>query len=289
MISTLHFSSWHEQFSLAQQNSAIEALENGALIYLPNLSFELSNSEKSLLTPDSLKEKSKNISFSMSNDQVRGSQLKGEALHCLHMMIKRFSTQTTQFIHALMPHYQNHLTLGRTSFRPREILGRQTSVRQDDTRLHVDAFPATPNQGKRILRVFTNINPTQARIWHLGEPFETVLKKFKTTFRRPLFGYRTLLLWAKITKSYRCLYDHYMLQLHDHMKLDAQYQNQIQKLEFQFPPGSSWIVMTDVVSHAALSGQHLLEQTLYLPAQAMQNPSLSPLHRLEKIFEKKLT
>ena len=46
--------------------------------------------------------------------------------------------------------------------------------------------------------------------------------------------------------------------------------------------------MTDKVSHAALSGQFLLEQTFYLPVQAMKDPNLSPLHMLERKVKKAL-
>ena len=49
----------------------------------------------------------------------------------------------------------------------------QRSWRKDDTRLHVDAFPSNPMHGTRLLRVFSNVNPSgQPREWRVGEPFE---------------------------------------------------------------------------------------------------------------------
>lgn len=160
---------------------------------------------------------------------------------------------------------------------------------KDDTRLHVDAFPATPNQGKRILRVFSNINPSGTpRVWHLGEPFEEVVKHFLPTLRKPWFGVRTLLSLLKITKTYRSLYDHYMLMLHDEMKKSEDYQNKVKKTIMAFPAGSTWIVMTDAVSHAALSGQFLLEQTFYLPVAKMNQPEHSPLKTLEHYLKRSL-
>jgi hypothetical protein len=65
------------------------------------------------------------------------------------------------------------------------------------------------------------------------------------------------------------------------MKLDDKYQEQVSKTRFDFPAQSSWIVFTDQVSHAALSGQYLLEQTFYLPVEHMNEPALSPQHVLE--------
>ena len=86
----------------------------------------------------------------------------------------------------------------------------------------------------------------------------------------------------KKTKTLRSGYDHYMINLHDNMKLDLDYQEKVAKKRIDFPPESTWIVFTDHVSHAALSGQYLLEQTFYLPVKAMQNPGLSPLKQWEE-------
>ena len=181
------------------------------------------------------------------------------------------------------------IQLGRTSFRPVEISGRPSSYRKDDTRLHVDAFPATPNQGRRILRVFTNINPeAQARHWRVGEPFSEVVARFLPSVSQQWPGSAALLKWLRLTKSKRSAYDHLMLQIHDKMKADLSYQKTASQQNIHFSPGSSWIVQTDHVSHAAMAGQHVLEQTFYLPVAAMVNPALSPLRVLEKSLGKVL-
>jgi hypothetical protein len=73
-----------------------------------------------------------------------------------------------------------------------------------------------------------------------------------------------------------------MLQLHNKMKESDSYQHGVKKLEQHFPAGSTWIVMTDQVSHAALGGQYLLEQTFYFPVDAMSHPERSPLKILER-------
>ena len=204
-------------------------------------------------------------------------------------MMERFFQDSRHLIEQLFAPYKDSLEIGRTSYRPIEVRGRKTSLLKDDTRVHVDAFPATPNHGKRILRVFSNINPDQKpRVWHLGESFEKVVLAFLPTLHKPFFGSRTLLAWAKITKSYRTRYDHYMLELHNAMKKSDGYQQTVTKTVFDFPAGSTWVVMTDAVSHAALSGQYLLEQTFYLPVEAMVYPQKSPLRLLEKNLNRKL-
>ena len=73
--------------------------------------------------------------------------------------MKRFSDAAASLIDLLIPEYRGRVERRRASFRPAEIAGRQTSWRKDDTRLHLDAFPASPTQGDRILRVFSNVNP----------------------------------------------------------------------------------------------------------------------------------
>jgi hypothetical protein len=177
----------------------------------------------------------------------------------------------------------------RTSFRPAEIAGRPATWRHDDTRLHSDSFPATPVQGRRILRVFTNVNPEgRSRTWRIGEPFERVAHRFGAQLRMPLPLSATLLRFARITKSRRSPYDALMLQLHDRMKADLAYQASAAQMSIDFPAGATWIVFTDQVSHAAMAGQYQLEQTFLLPVDAMRQPGRSPLRILEGIKQRAL-
>jgi len=93
---------------------------------------------------------------------------------------------------------------------------------------------------------------------------------------------------VRITKEKRTPYDHYMMHIHDQMKLDDSYQTTVPRSEINFPAGSTWIAFTDQVSHAALSGQYAMEQTFFLPPDAMCNPSLSPLRILEGLKHQRL-
>jgi hypothetical protein len=147
----------------------------------------------------------------------------------------------------------------------------------------VDAFPSSPNQGRRILRVFSNINSQTARVWRVGESFEQVAQRFLPKLRKPFPGSLALLHRLKFIKSQRTLYDHYMLRLHNAMKADLYYQQNVTQHTIHFPAQSTWIVFTDATSHAAMQGQHLLEQTFYLPVESMVNENQSPLRILEKI------
>lgn len=263
-------------------DQATFALEQGKVVFLPLSGFSLVHEEHHLLNEKLLAPKQKNIAYHHMNKSI--SHLNDDYLQDKAMtlaMMSRFANYAFALIEQLFPKYVKDLEWGRTSFRPAQVEGRQTSILKDDTRLHVDAFKTTPVHGKRILRVFTNINPeNQARVWHIGEPFSDVLTKFKPHIPNYSSFLAFIQAFLKLTKSKRSLYDHMMLSLHDQMKQDELYQAQVSKTEFHFPPGSSWVVFTDQVSHAALSGQYLLEQSFYLPVDAQVYPEYSPLAQL---------
>jgi hypothetical protein len=118
-----------------------------------------------------------------------------------------------------------------------EIAERASSWRKDDTRLHVDAFPSSPVQGNRILRVFSNVNPHgQSRTWLLGESFENVAHRHLPSLRGPLWGASLLLTSLGVTKGRRSAYDHFMLHIHDRMKADAHYQADVSESCTSFAP-----------------------------------------------------
>lgn len=275
---------WDMEFKIHEQETAISDLESGKIIFCPQLSFNIDPSERMLFIPYLINKKTKNISFNSKNNRLKG--IKADPNHQMRLksLLTRFSKQANYFMRSLFSQYTNSLTIGRTSYRPVQIRNRKTSARKDDRRLHVDAFAANPNQGHRIVRLFCNINPYgEHRVWRIGESFEKVAQRFLPKINKPIPGSAKFLHWLGITKSIRTHYDHIMLKIHDGMKLDMDYQKQVKYKEISFPPGTSWIVSTDQVSHAAISGQYLLEQTFYLPTTAMTNPQIAPLHILEKL------
>jgi hypothetical protein len=288
-LETFEVNGWDQVISQEDQKRAIQALEGGQVLYFPSLPFELDLNERGFLTPDVVNPKTKNISYDLHNDRLGGALCSENDAEKMKGMLKRYALATRHLLDQLIPYYAPNLVQARTSFRPVEISGRKSSYRKDDTLLHVDAFPSNPTKGKRILRVFTNINPNgQSRIWRVGEPFEEVVKKMAPRVSNPWPGAFFLLKTLGITKDYRTNYDHCMLQMHNLMKGDARYQKTVPQEEIAFPPGSSWIVYTDQVSHAAMSGQHLFEQTFHLPVAALKDESTNPLRVLEKHFGKSL-
>lgn len=288
-LKTFDLNSWDIPISSDTQNAATKALEEGFVLFFPNLPFTLSNSELQLLSPEKVDPKSKNISFDLKKDKLGGTLFQGNEQDMLRQLMKRYALNARHFMDKLIPHYKNHLIHAKTSLRPVEIYGRKSSYRKDDTLLHVDSFPSNPTKGKRILRLFTNINPYgKPRVWRVGEPFQDVINKFAPKVSAPIPGFAYFLQLLKITKDYRTAYDHYMLKIHNSMKGNAHYQKTVPQEEIHFPSGCSWMVYTDQVSHAAMSGQHVLEQTFHLPVEGLKNIATAPLKVLNKFFKKEL-
>ena len=138
--------------------------------------------DEPLYIPKILDGKHKNVSYDYCRQRLSGFTTDGQPPDfplVMRQFMERFAEFSRQLLDTLLPEYSEAIRWGRTSYRPAEIRGRKSSKRKDDTRLHVDSFPATPVNGWRILRLFCNINPYgEPRVWHLGEPFNDVMARF---------------------------------------------------------------------------------------------------------------
>jgi 3-deoxy-D-manno-oct-2-ulosonic acid (Kdo) hydroxylase len=266
----------------------VDALERGDVLFFPALAFGVESAESRVFTPAILGS-SKNASFDPRSNHLGGTTASGADAEVLREFIGRFSEAAAALVDAQLPAYRGRITRARASFRPAEVAGRQTTWRKDDTRLHVDSFPATPSAGQRILRVFTNVNPLgRPRSWRVGDDFEAVAARFLRSLRVPVPGSGHVLALLRVTKRPRTAYDALMLQLHDRMKEDDAFQRESPQTAFDFPAGSTWLAFTDQVSHAATAGQYQLEQTFLLPVDAMRTPDRSPLRVLERLKNRTL-
>jgi len=265
------------------------AVEDGQVLSFPDLPFVLSDAERRFLDPRWADGKAKNISVRWPGGELRGAVGSPGDLAELQALVVRYAEQSEAFALRLFPHYRGHLRRGNTSFRPIDVAGRATSWRKDDTRLHIDAFPSNPMHGTRLLRVFCNVNPNgEPRRWRVGEPFEAHARRYLPSIARPLPGSAWLLATLGATKRRRTEYDHLMLQLHDRAKADAAFQSDSPQARADFAPGTTWVVFSDQVLHAAMGGQHMMEQTFYLLPEHQQRPQASPLGILERLTGRRL-
>ncbi|MFD1709605.1 3-deoxy-D-manno-oct-2-ulosonic acid (Kdo) hydroxylase [Ottowia sp. GY511] len=264
------------------------AVEAGKVLFFPHLGFQVLPEERALLREDMLSEKARNVSLG-ADGVLKGAGGSAADQAQLAAMVGRFRGQALQLVDVLFPEYRGLLRVAPTSFRPKQVETRVQSVRADDQRMHVDAFPSRPSYGERLLRVFANVNPAGVpRVWRVGDSFETVARQFLPKAKPYSLWQAKVLNAVKATKSLRSEYDHYMLQLHDLMKFDEAYQKNGTQVTMPFPPGCLWVCYSDQATHAVMSGQFMMEQTLYLPPGKEVDPQSSPLAILTRIFERPL-
>ena len=288
-VKTIHTTDWHAALPEDDATENTRALEHGQLLHLPRLTFSLSADERRFLSPRWSDGKAKNISYSSVTRQIKHTSAAGGDRNALAAMMDRYANAARTLVTSVCPAYSRALVWGLTSFRPVSAAKRESSPKKDDMRLHVDAFASRPVRGQRLLRVFSNINLAgEPRVWEIGEPFDTMAARFCKQVAAPLPGSAWLLEKLRATKGRRSAYDHIMLGLHDRAKLDIQYQKIAPRTRLELQANTTWIVFTDLVMHAVVSGQYMLEQTFYLPPAAMQEDAMAPLRRLEKIYQRAL-
>ena len=281
-----------------------EQLEQGQIIYFPKSPFALEPSEQDFLLSQKLldSQEHKNISYRPIQDALHGyASTRTEEVRELHNVMRRYSKRTTDFLTRFLAPYAPHWQIDFASFRPQEEQGRDLPLKKRNDLLHVDAFPNRPTHGGRILRVFTNINPEKSRVWITTDRFRKLAADYAcdaglenvaadaSSFRRSL---GRMVKGFKRAVGLRTLdhspYDEFMLTFHDYLKENEAFQKQCVKTRCEFPPQSSWLVFTDTVPHAVLSGQYALEQTYIIPPTAMVTPHNSPIHILESLCGRSL-
>jgi hypothetical protein len=282
-----------------QARAWCQRLESGDILFFPQTPIEIRPEDLSFLlgqqqTGSTLH---KNIAYKPNLDSVSGldAGTTGAAeLSQLRAIMRQYSQDVTRFLTRFLSPYQQRWQLDYASFRPQEEEGRDLPLRRRNDLLHTDAFPTRPTRGARILRFFNNIHPARTRDWVVSDPFPVLAPKYApqqislpspgNSAGRALRSLaNTAGLGLAIPSLKRSPYDDFMMRFHNFLKENASFQAECRKEYLQFPPGSSWMVYTDMVPHAVLSGQYALEQTFLVDHQAMVSPESSPLSVLESM------
>lgn len=277
-------------------------LEAGDILFFPTIPFAFPQDEIDFLLAQKqgASKGRKNIAYKPQTGKISNHDTSDSAAAArLLEVLRNFSNRTTDFLTQLLPLYAKEWKLDYASFRPFQEKGRDLRVRARNDLLHVDSFPTRPLHGSRILRFFVNINPVESRKWITSKPFEELVKDFggaagvpfptpyrETLKRRLERNMAALLTKAGLKIPFRSPYDEFMLNMHNFLKENEDFQAHCPKDQWDFPPNSCWAVYTDQVSHAALSGQYALEQTLIIPQQALIFPERSPIGILERMTGK---
>jgi len=271
---------------------ASEELERGNILFFPRSPFPLSEGDRAFLLDQKQTGAGyhKNIAYRPAENRLTGTDKMGEAATAhLKTILRSYSDWAAAFLDRLIPEYSGQWTRDFASYRSIEEKGRTARTTARNDLAHVDAFPTRPTHGDRILRVFTNINPSQGRVWITSETFEGLAARFARDVgipEEPGAGAHSFARLAKalgIRQWTRSPYDSFMLRFHDFLKENTEFQEKCIKQRWEFPPGSCWICYTDMVSHAVLSGQFALEQTFLISRKAMALPDQSPIRILERI------
>lgn len=279
-------------------------LEAGLILYFPQSPVPVLKADFEFLSSrqQATGKRHQTIAYNPVRDRLCGFDHRALSAHeseRLRVILRRYSDNAAKFLEGFLAPYERRWRLDRTSFQCIQEAGRNTPLRRRNDLLHIDAFPARPTRGWRILRFFQNVHPTQACDWVVCEPFPRIVEAFCPAIlamprgqSRAASAARRV---AEVTgladlapRWMRTPYDRFMLQLHNAMKQEAEFQRLCHKVSLQFAPGSSWMVYTETVPHAIRAGQFALEQTLLVDPAATVTPDSAPLALLEKMADARL-
>lgn len=281
--------------SAARSRQCCEQLEAGKVLFLDRIpySFPQEDREFLLMQKQSGSRLHKNVSYRPQQDVLRGSASDGEEQQRLHAIMRRYSAEVARFLSQLLQPYAANWALDYASYRPEEEHGRDLPLHKRNDLLHVDSFPTRPMHGRRILRCFTNINPSAPRVWNTTDEFSVLAQKYAVDAGLPGIAAKGSSRGLPLARSVKKMlgfkgadhsaYDRFMLRFHDYLKERSDFQANCPKVRIEFPPGSTWICFTDSVPHAVLSGQYALEQTFIIDLRDLVTPDKAPIRVLEKI------
>jgi len=279
--------------SAAVGSSLEERLERGAIEYFPVCPFQLPEGEdRMFLLEQRLASRAhKNISYNPNTGRAAGfARTSAAQSERLRILLASFAQHATSWLARTLPRYACAWRLDLVSFRPEEEATRRLRLKARNDLLHVDAFPSRPTNGHRILRLFANVNLSEPRVWATSEPFGKLLERFGTRVGLPTgqgaswtrqIG-RHMLRLFRPGRAQRSLYDMFMLRFHDFLKANDEFQEHGPKRFWTFAPGSAWLVLTDVASHAVLRGRFALEHSYFVAPETLALPDQSPPALLER-------
>jgi hypothetical protein len=285
----------------ARGRECCELLEEGRVLYFDRMPYVLFKEDKDFLLSQrqSGSRLHKNVSYRPTQDVLRGAAGGPQEMARLQEIMRKYSEEVTRFMKQWLSPYAAEMALDYASYRPEEEEGRSLPLHKRNDLLHFDAFPTRPMNGHRILRCFTNINPTEPRIWNTTDGFSTLAEKYAADAGLARFAAKGSARSHPVVRNIKkalglkavdhSAYDRFMLRFHDYLKENRDFQQNCPKIRLEFQPGWTWICYTDSVPHAVLSGRYALEQTFIIPLQSMVTPDKAPIRVLESLADKPLS
>jgi hypothetical protein len=242
----------------------------------------------------------KNISYHPESDNIPRFEAAADVKDRMEQILRTHGQRVEAFLRRSCPDYVPGWTLGTTSFRSIEELGRKLPPRSSNELVHVDAGAYGATNGARILRFFVNIHPSRDRVWGTKGSFNALMSRHRELWdaakggnarvsvdKGPLDKLYSGVVGA-VGKLYPLLrvidsspYDRSMRRIHNFMKENPAFRDSREHYqEIHFPPLTAWMVFTDGISHSVLTGQHALVTTVLVPLENCRRPELTPYHVL---------
>ena len=267
-------------------------LEQGEIVYFPNCPFALPNqTELQFLLEQRVAGTAGNhivydpvsleVHHAAGADRVATAQLAD--------ILGSHARWAAAWMTELLPRYAKAWQIGPTTLRPEEEATRRLRFSQREDLLHVDAFPEGGSRGRRLLRLFVNMNPAEPRVWATSDRLARLLERFGDTVGLPAQEQSS---WTwQVRQGVMQLFDSrqrgrtatddFRLRLTAFLKANDHFQEKGPKRFWHFAPGSAWLVMTDGLSHAVLRGRHALEMSCFIEPSTLACPELEPSRVIE--------
>jgi hypothetical protein len=278
-----------------------DELEKGRIVVFPTCPIELPSPEDLEFMRQEMPKHlaSKNISFHPEADKIIGIKGEPEVIERTQRILKAHNGRVQAFLTHMMPTLTRDWQVGTASFRPMQEKGRDLPAHASNELVHVDAGAYGATHGDGIIRFFVNVNPTEDRVWMTKGAFSELYKRYGdeagVTPRNgadmaegALDKLRTSVTHglAAVVPAARLLdsspYDRVMRRFHNFMKDTPSFQSAVEgSQEFRFKPFQAWMVFTDRVSHACLSGQHAFVDTFVVRLGSCRLPQMAPINILK--------
>jgi hypothetical protein len=292
------------QLAGAGSNDISDALESGKIVCFPECPIDLPVPEDLEFLRQEMPRhlNSKNISFHPEADKIIGIKGSRDVIERTQRILKEHNSRVQAFLSRVMPALARNWMVGTASFRPLQEKGRDLPAHASNERVHVDAGAYGATHGDGIIRFFVNVNPSEDRVWVTKGAFpdlyrrygseagvvpenganghameEGMLDRLRTSVSN---GLSTVVPSAKFLDS--SPYDRAMRRFHNFMKDTPAFQSTPEgHREFRFKPFWAWMVFTDRVSHACISGQHAFADTFVVRLGSCRLPGMAPINILK--------
>lgn len=292
------------QLAGAGPHDISDALEKGQIVCFPECPIDLPSAEDlDFLRQEMPKHlSSKNISYHPEAERIVGIKGSREVVERAQRILKESNARVQAFLKKAIPALVKDWMVGTASFRPLQERGRDLPAHASNELVHVDAGAYGATHGDGIIRFFVNVNPVEDRVWVTKGAFpelyrrhgnqagvmpsngtnghameEGVFDRLRTSFSK---GASALVPSAKFLDS--SPYDRAMRRFHNYMKDTPAFQSTPEgHQEFRFKPFQAWMVFTDRVSHACISGQHAFADTFVVRLGSCRLPEMAPINILK--------